>query len=178
MSTDVLDSLRYPIGKFQKSTIDPAQRPASIATLRALPSALREAVSGLSDAQLATPYRDGGWTVLQTVHHLADSHLNAYSRFRQALTQDWPTIYAYDEAKWAQLADAHTAPVALSLELLDGLHARWTLLLDSLKDADFERGFVHPENGRQTLEQGVAIYAWHSRHHTAHITELRKRNHW
>lgn len=178
MSTEVLDSLRYPIGKFQKSTIDPAQRAVSIATLRTLPSKVGEAVSGLSAEQLATPYRDGGWTVLQTVHHIADSHLNAYSRFRHALTQEWPTIYAYDEAKWAQLADAHTAPMALSMQMIDGIHARWTLLLESLSDADFERGYVHPEHGRQTLEHGLALYAWHSRHHTAHITGLRKRNGW
>ncbi len=178
MSTDVLDSLRYPVGKFQKSTADPAQRAASIATLRILPSSVREAISGLSDAQLATPYRDGGWTVRQTVHHIADSHLNAYSRFRHALTQEWPTIYAYDEAKWAGLVDAHTAPAELSLGMIDGIHARWALLLESLSDADFVRGYIHPENGRQTLEQVLALYAWHSRHHAAHITQLRKRNGW
>jgi DinB superfamily len=178
MSTDVLESLRYPVGKFQKSTADPAQRGASIATLRALPSNLRKAVEGLSDTQLATPYREGGWTVLQTVHHIADSHLNAYSRVRHALAEEWPTIYAYNEARWAELADARGGPVELSLAMIDGMHARWALLLESLSDADFARGYVHPENGRQTLEQVAALYAWHSRHHTAHITELRKRMGW
>jgi hypothetical protein len=178
MSTDVLESLRYPVGKFQKSTADPAQRAASIATLRAFPSNLRKAVEGFSDEKLATPYREGGWTVLQTVHHLADSHLNAYSRFRHALAEEWPTIYAYNEGRWAELADARTAPVGLSLAMIDGMHARWAMLLDSLFDADFARGYVHPENGRQTLEQVVALYAWHGRHHTAHITELRKRMGW
>lgn len=178
MSTEVLDSLRYPVGRFQKSTIGAAHRAVSIATLRELPSALRQAVAGLGEEQLATPYRDGGWTVLQTVHHVADSHLNAYSRFRLALTQEWPAVFAYDEGKWAELADARTAPLALSSSIVDGVHARWVLLLESLSEADFARGYVHPENGRQTLDEALAVYAWHSRHHTAHITGLRRRNGW
>jgi DinB superfamily len=178
MSTDVLDSLRFPIGKFQRSTADPAHRAASIEALRGLPTALRAAVSGLNDEQLATPYREGGWTVLQTVHHVADSHVNAYGRFRHGLTQDWPTIFAYDEGKWAVLDDARSAPISLSLAILDGLHARWGIMLDSLTDADFEKGFVHPEHGRQTLENALAMYSWHGRHHVAHITGLRERKGW
>ena len=178
MTTELLESLRYPVGKFQRSTATPAQRADSIAAIAALPTNLRRAVEGLTDAQLETPYREGGWTVRQVVHHVADSHVNAYSRIRHALAGDWPTIYAYSEAKWAQLADAKSAPLSLSLEMIDGIHARWVLLLNSLSDADFEKGYVHPENGRQTLEQVVALYAWHSRHHTAHITDLRKRSSW
>lgn len=178
MSTEVLDSLRYPVGKFQRSSATPEQRAASIAEIQAMPTNLRSAVADLSDEQVETPYRDGGWTVRQVVHHLADSHVNAYSRFRHALTEDWPIIYAYNEARWAKLADAQSAPLSLSLEMIDGLHARWVLLLNSLSDAEFEKGYVHPENGRQSLEQVVALYAWHGRHHTAHIAELRKRSKW
>jgi hypothetical protein len=178
MTTEVLESLRFPVGKFQRSAATPAQRKTSIAEIQALPTNLRSAVAGLNDAQLETPYREGGWTIRQVVHHVADSHVNAYSRVRHALAGDWPTIYAYSEAKWAQLADAQSAPLSLSLEMIDGLHARWVLLLNSLSGADFEKGYVHPENGRQTLEQVVALYAWHGRHHTAHITELRKRSKW
>lgn len=178
MTTETLDSLRFPVGKFQRDTATPAHRAESIAAIDALPAKLRAAIEGLTDAQLETPYREGGWTVRQVVHHLADSHINAYSRTRHALAGDFPTIYAYDEARWAQLPDAHSAPLSLSLELIDGLHARWVLLLSSLSDADFEKGYLHPENGRQTLEQVVALYAWHGRHHTAHITDLRKRSKW
>jgi hypothetical protein len=178
MSTEGLDSLRFPVGKFQRSTATPAQRASSIAEIQALPSNLRSAVAGLSDAHLATPYREGGWTVRQVVHHVADSHVNAYSRIRHALAGEWPTIYAYNEARWAEFADAQSAPLSLSLEMIDGLHARWVLLLNSLSDGDFEKGYVHPENGRQTLEQVVALYGWHGRHHTAHIAELCKRSKW
>jgi uncharacterized damage-inducible protein DinB len=178
MSTEVLDSLRYPVGKFKRSAATPAQRVASIAEIQVMPTNLRSAVAGLSDAQLESPYREGGWTVRQVVHHVADSHLNAYSRFRHALAEDWPIIYAYNEAKWASLADAQSAPLPLSLEMIDGLHARWVILLNSLSEADFEKGYVHPENGRQTLEQVVALYAWHGRHHTAHVADLRKRSKW
>jgi hypothetical protein len=178
MTTAVLDTLRFPAGKFQRSTATPEHRAASIAEIAALPTNLRSAVADLTDFQLETPYREGGWTVRQVVHHVADSHLNAYSRTRHALAGDWPTIYAYDEAKWAEFADARSGPLSLSLEMIDGLHARWVLLLNSLADADFEKGYMHPESGRQTLEQVVALYAWHSRHHTAHITDLRKRSKW
>ncbi len=178
MTTEVLESLRFPTGKFQRATATPENRAASIAVIRELPANLRKAVEGLNDAQLDTPYRDGGWTVRQTVHHIADSHVNAYSRFRHALVEEWPTIYAYNEARWAELHDASTAPVAPSLSMIDGIHQRWVTLLPALTDADFARGYTHPENGRQPLEQVVALYAWHSKHHTAHITELRKRMGW
>jgi len=178
MTTEVLESLRFPIGKFQRTTAAPDTRAASIAAIRDLPVNLRKAVAGLNDKQLDTPYRDGGWTVRQTVHHIADSHLNAYSRSRHALVEEWPTIYAYNEARWAELHDANTAPLAPSLSMIEGMHDRWATLLASLTDADFTRGYTHPENGRQSLEQVVALYAWHSKHHTAHITELRKRMGW
>lgn len=143
-----------------------------------MPENLRAAVEGLSAAQLDTPYRDGGWTVRQLVHHLADSHMNSYVRFRLALTEDWPTIKPYDEKLWAQLSDASTAPVETSLELLTALHERWVLLLRSLTAEQWQRGYVHPDNSRQTLAEAAALYAWHSRHHVAHITELRKRSGW
>lgn len=169
---------RYPIGKFRRAEANTAGHTASIAVLAALPDNLRSAVAGLTDAQLDTPYREGGWTVRQLVHHLADSHLNSYVRMRLALTEDWPTIVAYDEKLWAELPDARTAPIQSSLHILDGLHARWTTLLRSLADDQWQRGYVHPVNGRQTLAEAVALYAWHSRHHVAHIAELRKRMGW
>jgi len=170
--------LRYPIGRFQPPAASTAEtRSAQIETLRLLPERLRAAVSGLGQAQLDTPYREGGWTVRQVVHHLADSHANSFIRFKLALTEDWPTIKPYDEAAWARLPDSRIA-IDGSLVLLDALHARWVGLLKSLSDSDFERGFVHPENGRQTLTRALATYAWHSLHHTAHITALRDREGW
>jgi uncharacterized damage-inducible protein DinB len=180
MSTNPLsDAQRYPIGKFSRpSALSPQDHKAAIATLAALPENLRSAVSGLSPQQLDTPYREGGWTVRQLVHHVADSHLNAYARIRLALTEDWPTIKPYDQNLWAELPDARTAPVEVSLELLDALHRRLTLLLSSLTEAEWQRGYVHPEGGRQTVTQVLALYDWHSRHHVAHVTELRKRMRW
>jgi hypothetical protein len=170
---------RYPIGKFSRATTDITNHAAAIATLAALPENLRSAVEGLTDSQLDTPYRDGGWTVRQLVHHIADSHMNAYVRIRLALTEEWPTIKPYAEHLWAGLADARTAPVDVSLELLDALHRRWALLLESLSEAEWQRGYVHPDHGRrQPVEEAVAVYDWHSRHHVAHITELRKRMGW
>jgi len=136
---------------------------------------LRSAVAGLDDFQLDTAYRDGGWTVRQLVHHVADSHMNAYVRIRLALTEDWPTIKPYAESRWAELADAKTLPVEVSLALLEALHRRWVVLLKSLGEEDWQRGYMHPENGRQALGTVIALYSWHSRHHTAHVTELRKR---
>ena len=147
-------------------------------SLRLLPQNLRSAVAGLSDAQLDTPYRPEGWTVRQLVHHVADSHMNAYVRIRLALTQDWPPILAYKETSWAELADARTAPVASSLELLEGLHRRLVQLLQSLDDEQWNRGYVHPVNGRQSIEQAALLYDWHSRHHTAHVTQLAARMGW
>jgi hypothetical protein len=179
MSTD-LQELRYPVGRLPRpATLSAEERVASIAVLANLPGALRSAVRGLSDAQLDTPYRDGGWTVRQLVHHVADSHINAYVRMRLALTEDFPTTKPYEEALWAELADARTAPVGVSLDLLESLHARWVLLLKSLTVDDFEnRGHVHPAMGRQTVEQILAVYDWHSRHHTAHVLKLREREGW
>lgn len=143
-----------------------------------LPTAFRDAVAGLSDTQVETPYRDGGWTVRQLVHHVADSHINAYVRTRLALTENWPTIKPYAEAEWANLQDAQTLPVEVSLSLLEPLHRRWITLLESLSEADWAKGYVHPESGRQSLEQVAALYGWHGQHHTAHVTNLRSRMGW
>lgn len=170
---------RYPVGKFASpATITPDDRTGAIATLAELPEQLRNAVDGLNAAQLNTPYRDGGWTVRQVVHHVADSHANAYVRMKLALTEDWPTIKPYEEAAWAKLADAHTLPVQVSLDLLAALHMRWVTLLEALSEEDFHRGYVHPDSGRQNLAHVLALYEWHSRHHTAHITHLRQRMGW
>ena len=174
-----LDDLRYPIGHFSPPASSMAGvRSANIQTLRLLPSRMRAAVSGLDDHQLDTPYRPEGWTVRQVVHHVADSHTNSYVRFKLALTEDWPTIKPYDEAAWANLADSRWLPVETSLGMLEALHGRWVSLLESLSDEDFQRGYQHPEQGRQNLAKVLALYDWHSRHHTAHITSLRARQGW
>jgi uncharacterized damage-inducible protein DinB len=173
-----LDDLRYPIGKFRSPAAStPESRAANIETLRLLPERLRAAIKGLSDAQLDTPYREGGWTVRQVVHHLADSHANSYIRFKLALTEDSPTIKPYDEAAWARLPDSHI-PVEPSLDFVAGVHARLVALLESMTDEDFQRSFNHPERGPMTLGTNLALYDWHSRHHTAHITKLRERMGW
>lgn len=173
-----LDALRYPIGRFNPpATQLPGVRAAEIATLRQLPDRLRAAVRGLSDAQLDTPYREGGWTVRQLVHHIADSHINSYVRFKLALTEDWPTVKPYDEAGWARLSDSGQ-PIEPSLELVTALHQRWVALLEEMSEGDFCKGFNHPERGRQNLATTLALYDWHSRHHTAHITALRTRQGW
>lgn len=173
------DDLRYPIGKFTPDgAVTGELRRNWIAQIEAAPAQLRAAVSGLSPQQLDTPYRPGGWTVRQVVHHLADSHLNSYVRFKLALTESEPTIKPYDEAQWAELSDDRRAPVEISLDLLEALHRRWVLLLESFTPADFTKTFVHPELGVQTLESTVGIYAWHGRHHTAQITGLRRRMGW
>ena len=172
------DNLRYPVGRFDRAeVVTPAKRALNLETLRLAPGKLHAAVRGLSDAQLETPYREGGWTVRQVVHHLADSHANAYVRVKLALTEDWPTVKTYDEAAWAKLADSRE-PIEGSLAMFRALHERWVALLESLSDEDFQRGFIHPALGRQTLEASLALYAWHSRHHTAHITSLREREGW
>lgn len=172
------DDLRYPIGTFSPPTAGtPSVRAAGIEILRKLPERLRAAVSGLNDFQRDTPYREGGWTVRQVVHHLADSHANSYIRFKLALTEDWPIIKAYDEAAWARLPDSRMA-LEPSLEFLAGVHARLVNLLESMSEEDFERGFTHPERGRMTLATNLALYDWHSRHHVAHITNLRLRMGW
>jgi hypothetical protein len=171
--------LRYPIGRFDyKQTVEPAAIPALIDQVAALPAQLRGATGGLEQQQLDTPYREGGWTVRQTVHHVADSHMNSYIRLRLALTETEPTIRPYEQQLWAELHDARTAPVGVSLQLLDSLHARWVLLLKSLNPGDFSRTFRHPELGLIRLDTNLALYAWHGRHHTAHITDLRRREGW
>ena len=174
-----MEDLRYPIGKFSvEGEITPDRRQDWISQIAAAPSLLRSALGGLSDEQLATPYRPSGWTLRQLAHHMPDSHMNSYVRFRLALTEDEPTIKPYHEDRWAELDDARTAPVAVSLALLDSLHARWVLLLRSLADADWQRTFRHPERGLMTLERNLALYAWHGRHHVAHVTGLRERKGW
>jgi uncharacterized damage-inducible protein DinB len=174
-----LEDLRYPIGRFSPPAASLAGiRAAHIHTVRLLPQRLRAAVAGLNDAQLDTPYREGGWTVRQVVHHLADSHANAYIRTKLALTEDWPTIKTYDEAAWANLPDSRLLPIDVSLTLIEALHGRWVALLEALTDEDFRKGYNHPENGRVNLAKALAMYDWHSRHHTAHITSLRARQGW
>ncbi|HVR06565.1 MAG TPA: putative metal-dependent hydrolase [Thermoanaerobaculia bacterium] len=171
--------LRYPIGRFHRPvSLTTEERTAAAATLAETPARLREAVAGLTPAQLDTPYRPGGWTVRQLVHHVPDSHLNAYVRLKLALTEDEPTIRPYHEDRWAQLPEARSAPLEPSLALLESLHQRWDLALRDLAPADWQRTLVHPESGRQTVEQLIALYAWHGRHHTAHVAELRRREGW
>ncbi len=170
---------RYPIGKFEMpADVSPARRAEAIREIFFAPEKVRAAVKGLNDAQLDTPYRDGGWTVRQVVHHLADSHMNAYVRWRLALTEREPTIKPYEEGAWAKLEDAAHAPVEASLRVLEGMHERWTSLLHSAKEDQFARTFRHPEHGVKTLDWMLFLYAWHGKHHTAHITELRKQKGW
>ena len=167
-----LERLRYPVGRYVRPTsaLDAATRAAYINDLEQLPGVMRSLVSDLSDAQLDRPYRPGGWTIRQVVHHVPDSHMNMYVRMKLAMTEDVPTIKPYDEDSWSKLEDARTAPVALSLDLLDALHRRWVLFLRSLSSTDFGKTYVHPEmKGPVTLDQGLALYAWHSKHHAAHI---------
>jgi uncharacterized damage-inducible protein DinB len=174
-----MDDLRFPIGEFDRGLDHSvAAREEHIAIIETLPQRLAEAVVGLNDEQLGTPYRDGGWTVRQTVHHIADSHANSLIRFKLALTEDAaPTIRPYYEDRWAELADSKL-PIDVSLKMIDGIHARWAALLRSMTDDDYAREFIHPETGRWTLEGALALYAWHSLHHTAHITHLRERMGW
>jgi len=172
--------LQYPIGRFTPVTpITDAMRDAAVGEIAALPDRMRYAVAGLSDAQLDTPYRPGGWSVRQVVHHVPDSHVNAYIRMKLALTEDAPAITPYDEKAWATLADARM-PVEVSLTLLDSVHARWVALCRDLKSTDWARTFIHPEypEGPRTIDWLVQIYAWHSNHHLAHITSLRRREGW
>lgn len=171
---------RFPIGPFvTPDLLTASERTAAIEQIAWAPAALRRAVQGLDEARLATPYRDGGWTVRQVVHHVPDSHVNAYVRFKLALTEDRPTIKPYQQERWAELADVAAVPVDVSLTLLTALHVRWVALLRAMSAADFARAFVHPEMGRPlTLDQALALYAWHGRHHTAHITALRERMGW
>jgi uncharacterized damage-inducible protein DinB len=175
-----MDDLRYPVGKFRfDGEVTDARRRGWIDEIEATPARLRAAVARLSAAQFDTAYRPGGWTVRQVVHHLPDSHLNAYTRFKLALTEDTPTIKPYDEARWAELPDGRSGPIEPSLALLDAVHQRWVLLLRQLSADQFARAFFHPEHGRAlTLNEVLALYAWHGRHHVAHITALRQRMRW
>ena len=170
---------RYPIGKFQAPAAITREAIAEwIGEIAATPAHFREAVRGLDDSQLDTPYRPGGWTVRQVIHHVPDSHINSYVRFRLALTEEQPTIKPYDEAKWAELPDARTGAVGPSLDLLDAVHLRWVALLRSLSAADLVRTYNHPESGIARLDATIGSYAWHGRHHAAHITGLRDRLGW
>lgn len=172
-------SLQYPVGRFTApDEITGALRVSAIAALTALPLSMRTAVDGLTDAQLETPYRDGGWTVRQVVHHVADSHMHAYIRVKFALTEESPTVRPYDEAAWAELPDVARVPAQVSLSLIDGIHGRWVACLAGLHEAQFARPFVHPELGPQRLDLSLLRYDWHGRHHVAHVTGLRTRMGW
>jgi hypothetical protein len=169
---------RYPIGKFEMpSGITGARRQQAIDEIASTPVKLRAAVKGLNDSQLDTPYRDGGWTVRQVVHHVPDSHMNAYIRLRLALTEDRPMIKPYDESRWANLADAKL-PIEVSQTLLDCVHARWDVVWRAMKVEEFTRPLIHPEHGERNVDWLLLMYEWHGRHHAAHITELRKRKGW
>jgi uncharacterized damage-inducible protein DinB len=170
---------RYPIGKFEMPEKVTAElRAVAIRDIAAVPEKMRAAVNGLNDAQLDTPYREGGWTVRQVVHHVPDSHMNAYIRCRLTLTEKQPTIKPYEESAWAKLEDAAHAPVEVSLRLLEPLHERWVRLLRSVNSEEFARTLVHPDAGVKTMDWLLFLYSWHGKHHTAHITELRKAKGW
>ena len=165
------DPVRYPVGTLPRSQVplDAAGRAAHVAILEQTPARLRALVGGLTDAQLDTPYRPGGWTIRQVVHHLPDSHLNAYIRMKLAATEDGPTVTTYDEQRWAELPEARSAPIGMSLDLLESLHHRWVAFLRALPEPAFRRHFNHAEWGQVTIDESLIMYAWHCRHHTAHI---------
>lgn len=174
-----MDDIRYPVGRFERpASPDPALRSLFISQIADAPQALRRVVAGLSDKQLDTPYRPDGWTVRQVVHHLPDSHLNAYVRFKLGMTEHQPTVKPYREERWAELPDARSGPVEPSLQLLEMLHNRWVQFLRNLTPDDFARTVNHPDNGIMTLDHLLALYAWHGRHHVAQIAALRKRELW
>jgi len=174
-----MTDLRYPISKFHfDGPLTEEQKQKSLDDIASAPANLRKAVKGLSEAQLDTPYRPDGWPVRQVVHHVPDSHMNAYIRFKLALTEDEPTIKPYAEDRWAKLADTKATPIEVSLTMLESLHDRWVRLLRSLGPEDWKRTFRHPEMGAMTLEKTLALYAWHGRHHVAHVTGLRERSGW
>ncbi len=179
MSTAAAPDLSYPIGKFEyEGPYTPEQRRRFIEEIAAAPQRLRGAVKNLSDAQLDTPYRPGGWTVRQVVHHLPDSHMNAYVRFKLALTESNPTVKTYEEKLWAEMADVGQVPIETSLTLLEALHQRWVAVLRAMTAQQFERTLRHPELGDVNLDRYLALYAWHGRHHVAHISKLRERMAW
>ena len=172
------EDLKYPIGKFSRDfEFTSETKKGWVNKIAELPQKIKSAIENLNKEQLDTPYRPEGWTVRQTVHHVADSHLNSVVRFKLALTEDMPTIQPYYEDRWAELADSRL-PIESSLKIIEGLHLRWTTLLDSMSDADFQRKLIHPDSGEWTLGQFLGLYSWHGRHHTAHITKLRERNGW
>ncbi len=172
------EHLRYPLGRFQPFPSSTQSRRQDTQAIAELPRSLAEALAGLTDRELDTPYREGGWTLRQLAHHVADSHLNAYTRLCLALTEDWPTIKPYREALWAELVPARSLPVSTSLDLLAPLHARWVALLSSLEEGDWTRGYTHPESGRVSVAGMTQLYSWHGRHHTAHVVRLRERLGW
>jgi uncharacterized damage-inducible protein DinB len=175
----VSENLQYPIGKYKKPEhIDAGQRERFIQEIAAVPKELRKSVEGLDDAQLNTPYREGGWTVRQVVHHLPDSHMNAYVRLKLALTKSEPLVKTYEEASWAELPDVKAVPIEVSLVLLDALHTRWIACLRGLAGDVFEKKFRHPALGLMSINEQLALYAWHGKHHIAHITSLRQRMGW
>jgi uncharacterized damage-inducible protein DinB len=168
------DALRYPVGRFERLTktpLDPATRRAHIDTLEQTPARIRALVDGLSERQLDTPYRPGGWTVRQVIHHVPDSHMNAYIRMKMAVTEELPAIKTYEEQLWAELPDEKSGPPEMSLALLDALHRRWVAFLRVLPDSDFSRAYTHPESGAMTVDESLAMYAWHCRHHAGHIEQ-------
>ncbi len=175
-----LDELRYPVGKFQLPEVTDARSiPVHIAVLEAFPTRIRLETESLSDLQLDTPYRENGWTIRQVVHHVADSHINSYCRFKLAMTEENPTIKAYFEDRWAELPEAKSAAVAISLNIIAAIHIRWVMFLKNLSIADYERTFFHPEQKRSiSLFQALCIYSWHCNHHLAHITGLKSRMGW
>lgn len=175
-----MSDLRYPIGEF-KLPLNPTNENVTdwIAIIASLPEKLSKVVERLNDTQLDTPYRDGGWTVRQVVHHLADSHINSYVRFKWTLTEDHPTIKAYNEKVWAEMNDARKAPVKISLDILEAVHKRWVIVLRNLSEAELQRSFHHPESDKDVkLINAIALYAWHCNHHLAHITSLCQRMNW
>jgi uncharacterized damage-inducible protein DinB len=171
--------LRYPVGKWEKKgPLTHDEREKFIESVAAAPGWYRSAVAGLSEEQLNTPYRPGGWTVRQTVHHVADSHMNAFIRMRLGVTEVEPTVKPYDEKMWAELIDTRTAPVEISLDIIDGVHKRWVMMMRGMREIDFMRSIQHPENGKMSLDDVLSMYEWHGRHHSGHITALRKRAGW
>jgi len=171
--------LRYPIGPFKfEGEPSESQLKQFISDIEQTPARLRAALAGLTEEQIETPYRPGGWTLRQVAHHVPDSHMNAYVRMKLALTEDNPTIKPYDEARWAETPEVQGTPIKVSLTILEALHQRWVALLRELKTADFARTFTHPESGVWTLGKYIALYSWHGKHHVAHITSLRERMGW
>lgn len=170
-TTQNIDHLRYPVGPMPRNNapLDQKTREEFLRTLEAAPGRIRSLVNGLSDAQLDTPYRPGGWTVRQVTHHIPDSHLNAYIRMKLAVTEDQPRVKTYEEGRWAELPEARSAPIAMSLDLLEALHRRWVAFLRSLPESDWRKSFSHPEWGIVSLDESLGMYAWHCRHHTEHI---------